>query len=108
MEKRDADFSQVCVWPATIVGEDKISEFEEFMKSEFNARVKYLEEIKTLPGDGGEGGRNDVFFSVHKDDIGHFSIPRLQYGIRWIEDVLAPGNYNDPIYPERVKEYISW
>ena len=101
-------FKQVCVWPGTIVGQDKIAVFEDLMKKEFDCRIQYLEEIKTFPGDGGEGGRNDVFFAIHNDDIGKFAIPRLQVGIRWLEDVLAPGNYGDPIYPARVFEYKCW
>ena len=101
-------FTQVCVWPATVVGQEKIPEFEAFMKAEFDTRIQYLEEIETLPGDGGEGGRNDVFFAVHDEDVGKFAVPRLAYGIRWIEDVLSTENYGDPIYPERIFDYKSW
>ena len=106
------DYNQVCVWPATIVGEDKITEFEKFMLEQFKTRVQYLEEIKTLPDKGKSieesGGRNDVFFAVHDDDIGKFSVPRLEFGIRWIEDVLSKDNYKDKIYPSRVSKYKTW
>jgi len=102
------DFTQVCVWPGTVVGQDKIVDFEEFMKKTFDTRIKYIEEIKTFPGDGGEGGRNDIFFSVHNEDVAKFAVPRLSYGIRWIEDVLSPENYHDPIYPPKVFEYKTW
>jgi len=34
-----------------------------------------------------------------------FSIPRLGYGISWIEDVLT---YHASIYPKRVFEYKTW
>ena len=113
-------FSQVCVWPGTVIGNDKIKEFVKFMKDEFGVRVKYLEEISTLPDvkDGetvkGTGGRNDIFFSVHNDDISKFAVPRLRAGIRWIEDVLASVNGGltedgkPTIYPERVLEYKTW
>lgn len=119
--QRLENYGQVCVWPACLVVQDEntrdqeITEFIEIMKEKMNVHVQYLEEIKTLPDlDENEkpipntGGRNDLFFAVHKDDIMHFSIPRLQIGIRWIEDVLAKGNYRSPIYPERVFEYCSW
>jgi len=103
-------YTQVCVWPATIVGDDKIIEFESFMLDTFGARIQYLEEIKTFPDkdDPNTGDRNDVFFAVHDLDVGKFAIPRLQYGIRWIEDVLDKGNYKNKIYPQRVYKYKSW
>ena len=65
-------FSQVCVWPSTIVGKENVKQFKDFMKSEYKIRVKYLEEIRTLPDmKNGKpvkstGGRNDVFFAIHK------------------------------------------
>ena len=93
-------FNQVCVWEAIIVGEEQINEFEEFFKKELNCRVKYIEEVKTLPtpGKAKTGGRNDVFFYIHDDDIGKFSIARLSLGIRWWEDVLGNGNMR--LYPQ--------
>ena len=110
---RKENFSQVCVWPGCLV-EGKVEEFEKFMLDEFKTRIQYLEEIKTFPDtENGfpvkdTGGRNDVVFAVHQEDIGHFAVPRLQMGIRWIEDVLAPGNYSSEIYPKRVFEYKTW
>jgi len=112
--QKNEGFSQVCVWPATLVGENKIKEFEDFMLNEFQTRVQYLEEIETYPDTINgiiveeTGGRNDVFFAVHDEDLGKFSVPRLSVGIRWIEDVLAKGNYRNIIYPERVFDYCTW
>ena len=82
-----------------------------------NVRVQYLEEIETLPDrdeDGVEdpdtGGRNDLLFAVHEDDVMEFAVPRLQIGIRWIEDAVGEWNNKNGyiIYPERVKEYRIW
>ena len=103
------NFKQVCVWPGTLIN-GKIKEFEEFIFDNFKTRIQYLEEILTLPDKGveGTGGRNDVFFAVHNEDVGIFAIPRLTAGIRWIEDVLDKGNYKNKIYPKRVFEYCSW
>ena len=104
-------FTQVCVWPGTIVGLDKVAEFESFMLDNFFARVQYLEEVTTaLDMTNGfpvedTGGRNDVLFAIHNDDIGKFAIPRMQFGIRWIEDVYGNGC---TLYPERVAEYQTW
>ena len=93
------DYNQLCVWPATIVGEEDKKEFIDFMKDTFDVRVKYYTEVLTNPDideDGNEvedtGGRNDLLFHVHNDDIGKFAVNRLSYGIRWWEDVIK---YND-------------
>ena len=97
-------FSQLCVWPGTLVGKDNIEDFEDFFKNEMGVRVKFMEEVKTLPGDGGEGGRNDVLFYIHDEDVGKFAVPRLRMGIRWWEDVLD--NEKDKLYPQEIyKKY---
>lgn len=89
MGTRTREFSQVCVWESTLVGEGKkVDEFVEFIAEEFGTRAVYLEEVVTGPGDAGEGGRNDVFFAIHNDDVAKFAVPRMAYGIRWIEDVF--------------------
>jgi len=109
------DFEQVCVWPGTVVGKEKIEDFERFIDDIFKTRIQYLEEISTFPDTDSSGkvvpetgGRNDVFFAIHNEDVGKFAVPRLQYGIRWIEDVLAEGNYTSKIYPTRVFDYCCW
>ena len=105
-------FRQVCVWQGTIVGQDKIEEFEQFVQEELGTRVQYLEEIQTAPdmANGypveGTGGRNDVLFAVHDDDIMKFAVPRFQYGMRWLEDVYGNGQGN--LYPARVVDYMCW
>jgi hypothetical protein len=114
MEKKiNTKGRQVCVWPGTIVGDD-VKKFEKFMFKNFEVRVQYLKEIKTLPSmrNGepvrGTGNRNDLFFAVYsKDMTGKFCLQRLQYGIRWIEDVLD--NESDySIYPAEVREWRTW
>lgn len=100
-------FIQVCVWPGCIVGAEEAKLFEEDMALVFDGvRVQYLEEIETLPGQGGPGGRNDLLFAVHTNDVTKFAVPRLGYGISWIEDAWA--NWGYEIYPERVVFYSSW
>lgn len=114
VERKDG-FSQVCIWRGTTVKEEEIPEFEKFFMDEFGVRVQYLETIDTLPDtcDCGitqpdTGGRNDVFFAVHKEDIPKFAVKRLAHGISWIEDALCPANYSSKIYPSRVFEYKTW
>lgn len=101
------DFKQLCVWPGTLVGADadSIKKFEEFMGITFNGiRIKYEAEVKTFPDSiNGKvvprtGGRNDLFFWIHNEDVPKFAVPRLQYGIRWWEDVL--NNEGGRLYPE--------
>jgi len=122
LKKPVKPFVQVCVWEGTLVATEgkettpeKIEEFEAFFVERFGTRVQYIAEIKTGPNiDGhgnpvkGTGGRNDVFFSVHEEDVGKFAVPRLTVGIRWIEDVLARDNYRHPIYPDGVFALCSW
>jgi hypothetical protein len=111
-QKRLEHFNQVCVWPATFVGEENQDRFVEFFKKELGTRVQFLEEVKTAPDIAdrhpveGTGGRNDVIFAVHNDDVAKFAVPRLTYGIRWIEDVF--GNEDGPsVYPKRIKSYCN-
>ena len=106
------------VWHATIVQEGKEKEFEEFCLKELGVRVKFIETIKTSPDmkDGfpieGTGGRSDVFFYIHSDDIGKFAVQRFKMGHecpRWIEDVLDNmASREQNLYPERVKELRTW
>jgi len=110
-------FKQVCVWASTLVEKGKEKEFENFMKNEYKIRVRFIEVIETFPDRDkgknvkGTGGRSDVFFYIHSDDIKKFAIPRLRMDppVRWVEDVLDNlKDHGSPIYPERVTEYRSW
>ncbi len=107
------NFKQLCVWPGTIVGQDSIEEFESVMEKEFGVRVKYAEEVITNP-DPGEtieqsGGRTDLFFWLHDEDVSKWAIQRLQLGIRWWEDVISY-NDNSYLYPQEVidKYPVTW
>ena len=107
------NFKQLCVWPGTIVGQDSIEEFESVMEKEFGVRVKYAEEVITNP-DPGEtieqsGGRTDLFFWLHDDDVNKWAIQRLQLGIRWWEDVISY-NDNSYLYPQEVIDRypVTW
>ena len=115
MIKPQKDFKQVCVWEGTIVTEEEIPEFEKFIKEEVGVRCEYLFTLVTPPdkdSNGNDikdtGGRHDIFFGIHKDDIGKATIPRLRMGIRWLEDVLADGNYRSKIYPDEIFELVTW
>ena len=114
--KTNSEYTQVCVWPGTIIKPAEVKQFEAFFE-ENGFRVQFLESITTSPDldEEGEpvvdtGGRTDVFFTIHNDDVMKFAIPRLQMGIRWIEDVLDNESHaqDHSIYPSHVKEYRAW
>ena len=120
---RKEGFFQVCVIQGTLIcpeGEqptpEQVTEFEGFFASEFSVQIQYLEQVTTLPDLSefgqqvpGTGGRNDVLFAVHQDDVGRFAVPRFAIGARWIEDVLAPTNHGRHLYDcEHLDQYKTW
>lgn len=115
------NYTQVCVWQGILLEDMTPQDFENWMLENTNTRVKFIEEIETNPDkdENGNvvpetGGRNDLFFSVHTDDIDSFCIKKMQMGIRWVEDVLSAVNGGvdedglPTLYPERVLNYITW
>ena len=110
------------IWPATIVPEGQGEEFEKFCLDNWHVRVKFIEVIKTGPDYKnhhpveGTGGRSDVFFYIHNDDIDKFAVQRFGMGDgcpRWLEDVLdnersGRANGRRSLYPIRVKEWRKW
>ena len=109
VSKMKNPFTQLCVWPGTLVDEDEIPDFINFFKEEFDVRVKYKCQVETLPDmeNGipveGTGGRSDVFFYVHSDDIMKFVMPRMQLGVKWWEDMIKYNDYTH-LYTE---EFLS-
>ena len=97
-------FNQLCVLEGTIVGNSKKvqEDFIKFFKDEMGVNVHFETQVKTLPDETGEGGRNDLFYYIADNDISKFAVPRLRMGIRWWEDVL--GNGNGKLYPEKILE----
>lgn len=96
-------YKQLCVWPGTMMGDNTAEDFENYFKDDLGVRVKFMEEVVTLPGNGGEGGRHDVFY-IHNNDIGKFALQKLNMGISWWEDVIS--NKRHLIYPkEIIKKY---
>ena len=111
---RNENYNQVCVWPGTILPETHIEKFVNHF-AENGYRVQHLETIKTGPDRDengapveGTGGRSDVFFAIHDEDVMKFALPRFQMGIRWVEDVLDNESEGFSLYPSRVSEYRTW
>lgn len=106
---RREGFGQVCVWPGfTVVDPDHpeytveqhVENFQDWMSNNFSVRVQFLEEI-AIQYPGGEAPF--IVFAVHNEDVPKFVIPRLHFGIRWIEDATDPGN--GPRLPRRFLGY---
>jgi hypothetical protein len=97
-----------------IIGPENIVDFVKFCADAFaGTRVQYLREVETGPDRDdfgraveGTGGRNDVLFAVHEDDIGKFAVPRFHYGMRWLDDVY--GNGHGDLYPADVRDLLCW
>ncbi len=104
----NADYTQLCVMQGTVVTSGEENDFENFFLEEFNVRVKYEAQTLTNPDvDKNQnpisdtGGRNDLLFYIHKDDISKFAVKRFQFGIRWWEDVVKY-NDNSHLYSEEI------
>ena len=106
VDKENDKFNQLCVLQGCLFPDGGVEEFHKLFEDEFGVRVKFENQVKTLPDmkDGEPipetGGRNDLFFYIHDDDIGKFAVPRLSMGVRWWEDVL--GNGNGKLYDQDV------
>jgi len=98
MINNDNEYDQLCVMQGTTLGDKTKEDFEKWMKQTLNVRVKFAEEVIT---NGSvereeEGGRHDLLFYVHNDDItASFCTERFKVGIRWWEDVVV---FNDGSY----------
>ena len=82
-----SEYKQLCVWEGVLMDGQTPESFEEYIGEQMDSRTKFAEQVHTLPDmkDGvpvkGTGGRSDIFFYIHNEDIGKFAVPRLQYGI---------------------------
>ena len=96
---------QLVVWQGMEVGADKVASFEQWL-ADAGFQCTYVEEYLTLPdADDPEntGGRNDVLFEVDGMDVPEFAEWRLQYGMRWWEDVVRNQiERDDVIVPDDV------
>ena len=113
-------FTQVVVWPGTLLGQNTPAEFEAFIAEEFRGtKAKCIGEVTTKPDwdDPETGGRVDLLFYVATEDLPKFAVARLAYGMRWLEDVLmnearriteseGPDGYS--IYPDEIVALRTW
>jgi hypothetical protein len=108
---RRPGFTQVAVFEGTTVG-DNPDGFVAYMEQQCGVRVQFLEEIEVPVRLSGGGLRHDVFFAIHEQDLPKLNAARERAAagpateLRWLEDVLMPINYPEPIYPSRVFDYV--
>lgn len=108
-------YKQLCVWEGVILGNNSSKDFERIFE-EHGFRVKFEALVTTQPDLNnkgnpvpGTGGRSDILFYIHDDDIAKFSIKRLAFGIRWWEDVVGYGKQSY-LYPKKIldKYPVRW
>lgn len=66
-------------------------EISDFFQKKGYGKIKIVGEFKTLPGEGGEGGRNDVVAEVESKYIGKLAVSQMHLsgGFSWAEDYYA-------------------
>jgi hypothetical protein len=107
-------YGTVCVIEGLVVGPENVEAFVQNIRHKTGARIQYLEEVVTRPSlenrrvVKGTGGRNDVFFAVHDDDVKDFVTARFSIGARWADDVIGNQrhSYGRVLYPKRFEDYV--
>lgn len=101
-------YDQLVVCQGLDFKEENKKDFYAIFKKHGFSRPKILGVIETLPSKDingniipNTGNRKDFFFFINNKDINRFSIWRLSYNMRWLEDIY----YNDEqdIYPEEFR-----
>ena len=88
--------------------EEECADVIEFFKDKLNTTPTIIGCVATIPsknseGDDipGTGGRVDLVFYVDGKDIPEFSGRRIEFGMRWWEDVYF--NKQEDIYPSEFR-----
>lgn len=79
-------YSQLVIWPSTILGQKSCKDFEDFILEKFNTRVKCMGEWD-----------NSIFFYIHDEDLLSFSLKKVHTDIKWVNE--------EGEVDERSKEY---
>ena len=118
MNETKEKFKQLCVWQGINLPKEEYEDFVAFFGDELETRIKLAEVVLTNPdldGDGNPvpetGGRSDILFYVHDEDVAGFALKRLQLdgAPRWWEDVVSYNN-NSHLYNQEVldKYGVKW
>jgi len=99
---------QKCVIQGLLIKPDEAKGFEKWFEDEWGYRIEYVTQYKTLPDTEngydveGTGGRSDIIFYLHKDDVLKMVVERIRVfkgDIKWWEDHFD-NNHN--IIPEEI------
>jgi hypothetical protein len=114
---RNPNYNQVCVAIAFPVKDfdPEFQMFTHFMEKVAQIRIQPLEVVETYPNRDefgmiipDTGGRKDLIFAIHDNDVDKFAIARKLLPIFFIEEALGrlAGKYS--IYPTRLRGYVSF
>ena len=100
--KTDENYKIAVMWHDACFDPTRLAAFKRLFKEEFGLAhdIRWIGEVITFktPGVPDTGGRHDVAFLVHEDDIPKISVThRLELGFRWFWDVI--GNGDSRLYP---------
>jgi hypothetical protein len=84
----------VVVWPGMGM-DDPAGDMETFTKF-MASRFSWLQHPVRVLGSLDSGLDKDLLFTIDNRDVPRFAIPRLEYGMRWLSDVVEsqPDAYN--------------
>lgn len=89
-----------CVWPDAPLPLGKDGKYVvDFFKERYDINIEYLEETKTLPGNGAKGGRIDQIFNVLEDSIDKFAQIKTRIGALYVKEIVQNNEHH--IYKER-------
>ena len=96
-KKFEKDDAVLTLWPGILVRESDIDGpdgIHAFFQKIFDIQIAPVGCVTTMPNsdaDGkeisGTGGRHDFFFFVNTQDVPKLARKRLEFGMRWWEDV---------------------
>lgn len=96
-------FTQLCVWENCILKPEEVADFVDFVRTQCQTRVRVVGCVETLPGAGGPGGRVDLLFYAHSEDITKLAARKFVLRMRWWEDVLENLGPHKTIYPQELR-----
>src|SRR5699024_7830006 len=84
-----------CVWPGAVLPLGESGKYlVRYFKENYDVRIEYLEQAKTLPSYGENGGRIDQIFNVYLDSIEKFKKIKDKIGEEYAKDIIHAVNHH--------------